>query len=90
MDAQEIQAQVVVLIARYAKLRAQFTVEMADCTRHKLEHGRFPSDMGERFLKLAEQGHEIHSKLYNIRQELMKKAGPFAEVSVPDFMPEEL
>lgn len=90
MDAHEIQAQAAVLIARYAKLRAQFTAELAECARYKMEHGRFPADMGERFRKLAEQGHEIQSKLYDLRQEHRKLTGPFAGVNVPDFMPEDL
>lgn len=90
MDAHEIQAQAAVLIARYAKLRERFVAELAACTRYKLEHGHFPADMGDRFRKLAEQGHEIQNKLYNLRQEHKKMTGPFAGVDVPDFMPEEL
>jgi len=90
MDAHEIQAQTAVLIARYAKLRERFVAELAACTRYKLEHGRFPADMGERFRKLTEQGHEIQNKLYDLRQELRKLTGPFAGVQVPDHLPEEL
>lgn len=85
--------QLVELTARFMQMRNESTEKLAECTRHFLEHGRYPEDMGVTFRALAERASEIQMKIYNIRMRLeaeLKGLPPFHGVTVPDTLPEEL
>lgn len=89
MDKNDRQAQLAVLIARYGKVRLRMVEELEASTRHKLEHGTYPEDMGKRFRELAEKAQELQERVYDLRKQT-EAATTWKGVEAPDFLPEEL
>lgn len=89
----DIRQQAAILVRMYQELCREFQSNLLRITRHKKEHGEFPEDTKEVFQGIRDRGKRILAAMKELRERDADKTvteDAFANVVVPDFLPENL